>query len=114
MFAINSPGLKVMQFVITPASIHILRTYSKRSKAESAIASHVIILLSTKLKIHYGSERARSIYLTLYSNSCKQFNRLLKEFSVLYLVVLEIIKMEIESEMLSFIKTKRRIENASF
>ncbi len=110
MFAFCTLESKVIQLMMTPRTVMILSSYCRRTNMEYGVTAHQITSSSTKLKIQNGLERARSTHLTLYGNGSMQFNGSPTEIEKLYYVLLQMVKMAINSEMGNFVSSLRRAD----
>jgi len=114
MFAIHRTGSTVFHMAMTPKSINTLANYSPSLYTMMGTTTSLIETTSTRLKIQPGLDRPRSTSLTVYGNGSMQFTGAPAEIPVLYPSLIELVKMTMNSEMVSFLSTMRRADVSTF
>lgn len=114
MFAIHRTGSTVFHMAMTPKSIDTLANYAPSLYTMKGTTTSLIKTTSTRLKIQPGLDRPRSTSLTVYGNGSMQFTGAPAEIPVLYPSLIELVKMTMNSEMVSFLSTMRRADVSTF
>ena len=111
LFAIHKTGSSVIQMMMTPKSIDMISNYSRGMNAKTGATASLITTTSTRLKVQTSLDGRRSTSLTLYGNGSMQFSGSPHEIPILYPSVVEIVKATMNSEMVGFLKTMRRMDS---
>ncbi|KAI6986060.1 hypothetical protein KC359_g8915 [Hortaea werneckii] len=114
MFAIHRKDSKVIHLMMTPESMYTLANYSGHIYTMLGTSASLITITSTRLKLQPSLNRPRSTALTLYGNGSMQFAGSPIEIPVLYPSLLELVKVAMDKEMSSFLKTMRRADSTVF
>jgi hypothetical protein len=110
MFAVHRRGSKMIQMKMTPESVISLSNYCPALSTKTGATPHLLTHPSTRLKIQPGMYRPRSTALTLYGNGSMQFSGSPKEIEFLYPCLVELVKMVMNAEMVTFLSTMRRMD----
>jgi len=111
LFAIHKTGMSVIHMIMTPESINMISNYNRVMNTKTGATASLITTTSTRLKVQTSLDGRRSTSLTLYGNGSMQFSGSPHEIPVLYPSVLEIVKAVMNSEMVAFLKTMRRMDS---
>lgn len=110
MFAIHYEGMNVVHMIMTPDSINVLASYAKSVCAKMNMTSSLLRYSSTKLKIQVPVSTSRASALTLYGNGSMQICGSPNDIESLCACAKAIIKMVMDTEMITFLRTMRRAD----
>jgi hypothetical protein len=111
MFAVHARNIKMLQLKFTPESITTLSNYCPNLNQVTGATAHLLTHSSTRMKIQTSLERPRSTSLTMYGSGSMQLSGTTQEFPFLHPTMVRLAKMVMESEIVLFLKTMRRINS---
>jgi hypothetical protein len=107
MFAISYLGMKTINMIPTPESIHVLGAYSKSVCMKMNATSSVLAKNSTKLKLQPSIDSFSSTHITMYGNGSVQYCGSPKHIEHLTSCLIEIVRTVMDTEMFPFLMTMR-------
>jgi hypothetical protein len=100
MFAVGYRGMRTVNMIPTPESVHVLGAYSKSVCARLGTTSSVLAKNSTKLKLQPSIDAFSPSHITMYGNGSVQYCGTPKHIELLTVM---------DTEMLPFLMTMRLV-----